>query len=211
MARNIAVSDEAYELLLKARLPGESFSDIIKRSLKREMRLMDIFGSGTLSRKDWLEAKKVLERSQMVALRAPRLASMSLFDTTFLIDLVNGDPGAEKLAQRVDAEKAFISFSVISAHEYLFGIHFRYGGAKEALQERLLRAERELARFEILPLSLETVKISSEIQAYLERRGETIGSNDIFIAATAIQYRLTLATRDSTHFSRIPELRTESY
>lgn len=72
MARTVAVSDEAYELLLKAKLPGESFSDVIKRSLKREMRLMDIFGSGTLSKKDWLEARKALERSQKLSLEKLR-------------------------------------------------------------------------------------------------------------------------------------------
>jgi len=136
---------------------------------------------------------------------------MRLFDTTFIVDLVNGDPGAGKLAQIVDEKKGFRGLSVISVHEYLFGIYFRHGASKEVLEEKLRMAERDLARFEILPLNLETVKMSSRIQAYLERRGETIGLNDIFVSATAIQHKLTLVTRNSAHFGRVPELRIETY
>jgi len=58
MARTIAVSDDVYDLLVKAKLPHESFSDVIRRSLKRGMKLKDIAGSRTISREDW---KKVIE------------------------------------------------------------------------------------------------------------------------------------------------------
>ena len=58
MARTIAVSDDVYDLLVKAKLPHESFSDVIRRSLKRGMKLSDIAGSRTISREDW---KKVIE------------------------------------------------------------------------------------------------------------------------------------------------------
>ena len=53
MARTIAVSDEVYELLVKAKLSHESFSDVIRRSLKRGMRLSDIAGSRTVNKEDW--------------------------------------------------------------------------------------------------------------------------------------------------------------
>ena len=35
MARTIAVSDDVHELLVKSKLPNESFSDVIRRSLKK--------------------------------------------------------------------------------------------------------------------------------------------------------------------------------
>jgi len=36
MAKTIAVSDDVYEMLSKAKMKGESFSDVIKRLLKRQ-------------------------------------------------------------------------------------------------------------------------------------------------------------------------------
>jgi len=64
LARNIAISDEVYELLRKSKLPGESFSVVIKRSLKTKTRLLDIVGSGALTIADWKAAKAHLLRSE---------------------------------------------------------------------------------------------------------------------------------------------------
>jgi len=61
MARTIAVSDEVYELLVKSKLPNESFSDVIRRSLKRGMKLSDIAGSHTISKEDWERVSKAFE------------------------------------------------------------------------------------------------------------------------------------------------------
>lgn len=58
MAKTIAVSDEVYELLKKFKLPGESFSDTIKRVLKRGGRLTDIIGTKTITKEDWLLVKQ---------------------------------------------------------------------------------------------------------------------------------------------------------
>ncbi len=51
---------------------------------------------------------------------------MRLFDTTFLVDLVNTDAGAAELAGTLDDENSVAMISVVTAHEYLFGVHFTY-------------------------------------------------------------------------------------
>ncbi|MEM2254307.1 MAG: antitoxin VapB family protein [Candidatus Bathyarchaeia archaeon] len=61
MAKTIAVSDDVYELLLKAKLPNESFSDVIRRSIKKGMRISDIAGSKTVSEEDWKKVQKAFE------------------------------------------------------------------------------------------------------------------------------------------------------
>jgi len=58
MTKTITVSDDVYELLVKAKLPNESFSDVIRRSIKKGMKISDIAGSKTISEEDW---KKVLK------------------------------------------------------------------------------------------------------------------------------------------------------
>ena len=57
MARTIAISDEVYELLKRAKLPGESFSTVIKRNLRRG-RLSEIAGTSILSSEDWAATRK---------------------------------------------------------------------------------------------------------------------------------------------------------
>ena len=53
MAKTIAVADDVYESLSKLKLPEESFSDIIRKSLKKGIRLSDIAGSRTITKEDW--------------------------------------------------------------------------------------------------------------------------------------------------------------
>jgi len=64
MARTIAVSDEVYKKLKKAKKPGESFSSAIKRSLEMRPKLSEIAGNRTLSREDWDEAQRALVKAE---------------------------------------------------------------------------------------------------------------------------------------------------
>jgi predicted CopG family antitoxin len=62
VARAIAISDEVYELLKRSKLPGESFSSVIKRGLQSR-KLSEIAGSGTLSAADWRAARARLDEA----------------------------------------------------------------------------------------------------------------------------------------------------
>ncbi|MDG7025095.1 MAG: PIN domain-containing protein [Nitrososphaerota archaeon] len=77
---------------------------------------------------------------------------MRLFDTTYIIDLVNSDEGAVELAQKVDEEGSGAAVSAVSVHEYLFGVHHRYRSGAE-LKEKLASALDELDRFETVPFT----------------------------------------------------------
>jgi len=64
MAKTIAVSDDVYELLVKSKLPNESFSDVIRRVLKKGMKLSDIAGSRTITKEDWEKVTKAFENQR---------------------------------------------------------------------------------------------------------------------------------------------------
>lgn len=66
MAKNIAVSNDVYELLRKVKLPGESFSDVIRRQFKQGARLSDIRGSSIISKQDWLKVRKTIRESELI-------------------------------------------------------------------------------------------------------------------------------------------------
>ncbi len=64
MAKTIAVSDEVYKRLKKAKMPGESFSSTIKRSLEMRPKLSDIAGTRTLTQEDWKDIVKTLAKAE---------------------------------------------------------------------------------------------------------------------------------------------------
>ena len=66
MAKTIAVSDDVYEMLQKSKLPGESFSAVIRRSVKKG-RLTEVAGRMTLTRSDWSAVKAKLEEQESLA------------------------------------------------------------------------------------------------------------------------------------------------
>ena len=72
LAKTIAVSDDVYELLKKAKTHGESYSDVIRRGLKRSVKLTDIAGSGTITTEQWLKTRKVLRASEDLSQRKLR-------------------------------------------------------------------------------------------------------------------------------------------
>ena len=69
MAKRIAIFDDMDELLRKVELPGESFSDVIRRGFNRGVKLTDIYGSGTLSRADWIRVQKTIRESEEITRR----------------------------------------------------------------------------------------------------------------------------------------------
>lgn len=139
------------------------------------------------------------------------MLSLKLFDTAFLIDLVNGDEGAVRKAEEVDAEALFKAISMVTVHEYLRGVYYLYMHDEKLLKSKLKRAEAELARFEIMPYTYEVAKIAAEIDATLALKGLSISLTDVIIAATTLHYKLTLVTRNVEHFKRIPKLSIETY
>jgi predicted CopG family antitoxin len=66
VAKTIAVSDDVYDLLVKSKLPNESFSDVIRRSLRKGMRLSDIAGSRTVNKEDWKKVANAFGRQKTI-------------------------------------------------------------------------------------------------------------------------------------------------
>jgi predicted CopG family antitoxin len=55
--------------LRKVKLPGESFSDVIRRILSRRVKLTDIYGSGTISKADWIRVQRTIRESEEITRR----------------------------------------------------------------------------------------------------------------------------------------------
>ena len=80
----------------------------------------------------------------------------------------------------------------------------RYGAEKSREREQALNLlDRLVALLPVLPLPQAAGEAYGAIRAELERRGEVIGNNDLWIAAHALAAGLILATNNRREFARV--------
>lgn len=126
-----------------------------------------------------------------------------LFDTCFLIDLereMKRGPGkAHRFLQNNSDIQPYVAWMV--AGEFAEGFGGIYDPACEAM----------LSRFDIFPMNLATAHHYAVVASYLRDCGQLIGTNDLWIAASAIANSVTLVTNNGSHFSRVPGLSVMGY
>ena len=88
----------------------------------------------------------------------------------------------------------------------------RYGAAKSRQSNLVLKLLDEFAALvPVLPLTPDCGKTYGQICADLEKSGQAIGNNNLWIAAHAQSLMLTLVTNNAGEFKRIPDLKIESW
>jgi len=86
-----------------------------------------------------------------------------------------------------------------------------YGIAKSTRREaNRARLHRVMSDFRVLTLSLRTTEIYGKLQASLRRKGRPLPTNDVWIAAQALESDLMLLTRDK-HFQEVEGLSVLSW
>jgi|JI10StandDraft_1071094.scaffolds.fasta_scaffold1932292_1 tRNA(fMet)-specific endonuclease VapC len=124
-----------------------------------------------------------------------------LLDTNAASAIIDEDVEMQKWL-RQDHE-AFVPSIVIG--ELYFGVY-----KSSRVQANLARVEEFIAGNSILHCDTETGNYYGQIKQQLKKKGRPIPENDIWIAAIAVQYGLSLVTRDA-HFNVIDNLITESW
>lgn len=72
--------------------------------------------------------------------------------------------------------------------------------------ERLARLEEWMRNVVVLPYDAGVARTWGHVAAQLEKQGQPISENDVWIAACCIRHGLPLITLNRAHFERIPEL-----
>jgi predicted nucleic acid-binding protein len=70
---------------------------------------------------------------------------------------------------------------------------------------------RHMEPFTVIEIGELVAWTASRLSRDLDRRGLPIGDNDVWIAATALAYRLPLVSRNARHFDRVPGLDIAEY
>lgn len=128
-----------------------------------------------------------------------------ILDTTFLIDVLNGDPAAEDWRIELD-ERGNAAASAISVFELAEGAYL-----SDRTDDELGSIVEFLSRLRVRPVDGEVALLAGELSAELIGRGERIEVEDVLVAATAIHAETAVLTRNVDHFERIADLAVESY
>ena len=123
-----------------------------------------------------------------------------LIDTNAYAAFKRGDPEAVSIIQRAST----IAFNTIVLGE-LFG-GFAMGSREEMNRSELARF-LDSSRVVVLPLDRITAEHYSAVYSALKRVATPIPTNDMWIAASAIQHGLALFSYDR-HFRFVPSLRS---
>lgn len=111
------------------------------------------------------------------------------------------------LAQRILAtDPEAMAISVITVAELYRGA---YLSAK--VSDNLAAVVTFMRRFAVLALDVQAAAVAGRIDAELAQQGLRIGPYDTLIAAVALAHDLTLVTRNTREFSRVPGLRLEDW
>lgn len=124
--------------------------------------------------------------------------SRVLLDTSAYSAFMRGDEIVKEVLQRVDA----IYLNAVVLGELRVG--FLRGRAKQKNEERL-RQFLASSRVSIVAVDDETAERYAVILNGLWTAGTPIPTNDIWIAASAMQFGLTVLTTDA-HFLKIPQI-----
>ncbi len=125
-----------------------------------------------------------------------------VIDTCIIID---AERGSTNLTERISGlEDDLFYISVISASELIYGVHKAPDSRQK--QRRHAFVEDVLNKFPIIPADLPVARIHAQLWADLSSKGSSIGSHDLWIAATCLAYGHKLITDNKNDFGRIKAL-----
>ena len=127
-----------------------------------------------------------------------------ILETTFLIDL------ERELARSTDGPAQ----RFLEAHRRSrFCITFTIAGelASGTSLSHMRRWEDFIAPYRVLASSMDVSWEYGQTYRFLQENGLLIGTNDLWIAATALAYGMPVVTRNARHYRRVPRLEVEEY
>ena len=123
-----------------------------------------------------------------------------LLDTNIVIALLEKDAAVQA---RLAGATVFVYPAVLG--------ELYYGARKsQRVDKNIERVDDFAQTTAILDCDLATAQEYGIIRDQIRAAGRPIPENDVWIAATARQHNLTLATRDA-HFAHVPALQTEAW
>ena len=128
-----------------------------------------------------------------------------LLDTSFLIDLMDGDGGAVEKARELESDLVQQRLSAMTLFELYYGI----ARATDSDAERD-KVEDVLASKPIHPADTAVMRKAGRLSVELQNDGSPVGDGDVIIGATADVVEEPVLTRNVDDFERL-DVEIESY
>ncbi len=127
-----------------------------------------------------------------------------LLDTNILTDLIKHPDG--RVRDRIaEVGEENLCTSIIVACE------LRFGARKKNAAALTKRIDLLLQTIEVLPLADDVDRTYAEVRTALEKKGRSIGANDLLIGAHALNERCLLVTHNRSEFAPIAGLKVEDW
>jgi hypothetical protein len=121
-----------------------------------------------------------------------------LLDTTFLIDLMNGDDGAVEKARELESDLVQQRLSSMTLFELYYGA--ARSNQSEAEREKI---ESVLASKPVSPADSAVMRKAGRLSGELMNDGNAVGDGDVIIGATADVLEEPVLTRNVDDFERL--------
>jgi len=128
-----------------------------------------------------------------------------LLDTNICIYIAKYKP-MSVLKRFEQIEYSELAMSIITYGELLFGA---IKSQHTAIAQHKLQELSNL--IPPLPLTIDVCTYYASVRAILEKNGQIIGGNDLWIAAHALALDIILVTNNIKEFSRVPNLKLENW
>ena len=132
---------------------------------------------------------------------------MYLLDTNILSELIKKRPNPHLIERLRSHPAESLLTSCVCVMELRAGSALREDFV--AFWQRI--DEEILSSVGIVPIGVDEAVAAGDILARLRKKGQTIGIEDVFIAASAMTHGLTVVTANVRHFDRIETLRVENW
>ena len=128
-----------------------------------------------------------------------------LLDTTFLIDLMNGDDDAVEKARELESTLVQQRLSAMTLFELYYGA--TRSNQSDAEREKI---ENVLASKPVHPADTAVMRKAGKLSGELMNDGNAVGDGDVIIGATATVLEEPVLTRNVEDFERL-EVDVETY
>ena len=128
---------------------------------------------------------------------------MKILDTTFLIDLLRGKKGLQKI---VETDEPLFT-TQLNMYEVIRGLFYRNISAR-----KMAEANDLFENIKVLSLDDNSIIKAAEISAELTKQGEMISDCDCMMAGIASSKGMNkIVTRNAKHFRKIKGMTVETY
>lgn len=129
-----------------------------------------------------------------------------ILDTSFLIDVMNGDRSALAKVDEIETNGIEQVVPAMTLQELYIGV-----GASDLPKEERRKIELVVETRPIISTSEEIARKAGKIDGQLRKEGRPVNIGDATIGATGIVRDESVLTGDRDHFERIPALDVETY